>query len=119
MTARTGRPRRRAQHSADGGLDEKRGDDRSTGHSVGGEHAEFSGPMGDGPCGRDRDLRHADEQNGDRDQHDGAADLFGVAERRGLCPDPVGHAEHDHDEKCSRCGGDHRQQHLAQPSAGR
>ena len=52
-----------------------------------------------------------------RDEHDGAADLLGVAQGRRLRADPVGHPEHDHHEERAGCGGDDGQHHLADPPA--
>ena len=93
------RPDDGAEHGGDDGLDEQRGHHRGARHAVGAEHAEFPGAVGDRSGGGDGHLDDADQQHGHRDQHDGAADLVGVAERRRLGPDAVGHAEHeDHQE---------------------
>ena len=105
----------RAQHRRDDGLDEQRGHHRRARHAVGAEHAEFAGAVRDGAGGRHGDLHDPDQQNGHRDQHDGAADLLGVAERRRLRADSVGHAEHDHHEERAGRSRDDRQHHLADP----
>jgi hypothetical protein len=62
--------------------------------------------VGHGSGGGDGNLDHAHKQHGHCDQYDGASDLVGVAERRGLRADSVGHPEHDHHEECTGRGGD-------------
>ena len=80
VTAGQQRTDQRAQHRRDHRLDQQRGHHGCARHAVGAEHPEFAGAVGDGAGGRHRDLDDTHQQHGDRNQHDGAADLLGVAQ---------------------------------------
>ena len=72
------------QYRGDHRFDEQRGDHGLARYTVGCEHAEFARAVRDGAGGGHRHLYDTDEEHGYRDQHDGATDLVGVAQRRGL-----------------------------------
>ena len=76
----------RAGEGADSGgdhrFDEQCSDHRCARYAVGSKDAEFPGPVGDRPGGRDGHFGDTDEQNGHRDQHHGTPDLVGMPQSR-------------------------------------